>query len=146
MLYAPWDKRDSLLVTREQFQEDLLKSYRLLRAAGVREAPYFLPPYEHYNATIASWARQMGLQLVNYTPGTYTNGDYTTPDMPSYYSSRFILNKIREYERMHPDGLNGHILLIHLGTDPARTDKFYDWLPQLIRELRRKGYSFTPLR
>ena len=145
LLYASWNKRDSLLVTREQFQEDLLKSYRLLRAAGVQEAPYFLPPYEHYNATVASWARQMGLRLVNCTPGTYTNGDYTTPDMEPYYSSRFILDKIREYERTHPDGLNGHILLIHLGTDPARTDKFYDRLPQLIRELRRKGYSFTPL-
>lgn len=146
LLYAPCGKRDSLLVTRQEFEEDMFKSYKVLREFGITDAPYFIPPYEHYNATISSWARQLGLQVINYTPGTLTNGDYTTPGMSRYFSSKEILGKIREYERTDPDGLNGHIMLIHFGTDPSRTDKFYDKLPGLIRELRRKGYSFTPLK
>lgn len=146
LLYAPWGKRDSLLVTRQEFEEDMFKSYKVLREFGITDAPYFIPPYEHYNATISSWARQLGLQVINYTPGTLTNGDYTTPGMSRYFSSKEILGKVREYERTDPDGLNGHIMLIHFGTDPSRTDKFYDKLPGLIRELRRKGYSFTPLK
>jgi len=146
LLYAPWDKRDSLLVTKQEFEEDMFKSYKKLREFGITDAPYFIPPYEHYNSTIASWARQLGLQIINYTPGTLTNGDYTTPDMKHYFSSKEILNRIWEYERTDPNGLNGHIMLIHFGTVPARTDKFYDKLPGLIRELRRKGYSFTPLK
>ena len=146
LLYAPWGKRDSLLVTKQEFNEDMLKSYKVLREFGVTDAPYFIPPYEHYNSTISSWARQLGLQVINYTPGTLTNGDYTTPGMSRYFSSKEILNRIWEYERTDPNGLNGHIMLIHFGTDPARTDKFYDKLPGLIRELRRKGYSFTPLK
>lgn len=146
LLYAPWGKRDSLLVTRQEFEEDMFKNYKVLREFGITDAPYFIPPYEHYNATISSWARQLGLQVINYTPGTLTNGDYTTPGMSRYFSSKEILGKIREYERTDPDGLNGHIMLIHFGTDPSRTDKFYDKLPGLIRELRRKGYSFTPLK
>ncbi len=146
LLYAPWGKRDSLLVTRQEFEEDMFKSYKVLREFGITDAPYFIPPYEHYNATISSWARQLGLQVINYTPGTLTNGDYTTPGMSRYFSSKEILGKIREYERTDPYGLNGHIMLIHFGTDPSRTDKFYDKLPGLIRELRRKGYSFTPLK
>ena len=146
LLYAPWGKRDSLLVTRQEFEEDMFKSYKVLREFGITDAPYFIPPYEHYNATISSWARQLGLQVINYTPGTLTNGDYTTPGMSRYFSSKEIFGKIREYERTDPDGLNGHIMLIHFGTDPSRTDKFYDKLPGLIRELRRKGYSFTPLK
>lgn len=146
LLYAPWGKRDSLLVTRQEFEEDMFKSYKVLREFGITDAPYFIPPYEHYNATISSWARQLGLQVINYTPGTLTNGDYTTPGMSRYFSSKEILGKIREYERTDPDGLNGHIMLIHFGTDPSRTDKLYDKLPGLIRELRRKGYSFTPLK
>lgn len=146
LLYAPWGKRDSLLVTRQEFEEDMFKSYKVLWEFGITDAPYFIPPYEHYNATISSWARQLGLQVINYTPGTLTNGDYTTPGMSRYFSSKEILGKIREYERTDPDGLNGHIMLIHFGTDPSRTDKFYDKLPGLIRELRRKGYSFTPLK
>lgn len=146
LLYAPWGgKRDSLLVTKQEFEEDMFKSYSVLRKFGITDAPYFIPPYEHYNQTISSWARQLGLQVVNYTPGTLTNGDYTTPEMKRYFSSREILRKIRECESKDPDGLNGYIMLIHFGTDPARTDKFYDKLPGLIRELRRKGYSFTPL-
>ena len=146
LLYAPWGNRDSLLVTRQEFNEDIFKSYKVLREFGITNAPYFIPPYEHYNATISSWARQIGLQVINYTPGTLTNGDYTTPEMKRYFSSKEILGRIWEYERTDPNGLNGHIMLIHFGTDPARTDKFYDKLPGLIRELRRKGYSFTPLK
>ena len=146
LLYAPWGDRDSLLVTRQEFNEDIFKSYKVLREFGITDAPYFIPPYEHYNATISSWARQLGLQVINYTPGTLTNGDYTTPEMKRYFSSKEILSKIWEYERTDPNGLSGHIMLIHFGTDPARTDKFYDKLPGLIRELRRKGYSFTPLK
>lgn len=146
LLYAPWGNRDSLLVTRQEFNEDIFKSYKVLREFGITNAPYFIPPYEHYNATISSWARQLGLQVINYTPGTLTNGDYTTPEMKRYFSSKEILGRIWEYERTDPNGLNGHIMLIHFGTDPARTDKFYDKLPGLIRKLRRKGYSFTPLK
>lgn len=146
LLYAPWGNRDSHLVTRQEFNEDIFKSYKVLREFGITNAPYFIPPYEHYNATISSWARQLGLQVINYTPGTLTNGDYTTPEMKRYFSSKEILGRIWEYERTDPNGLNGHIMLIHFGTDPARTDKFYDKLPGLIRELRRKGYSFTPLK
>lgn len=146
LLYAPWGNRDSLLVTRQEFNEDIFKSYKVLREFGITNAPYFIPPYEHYNATISSWAHQLGLQVINYTPGTLTNGDYTTPEMKRYFSSKEILSRIWEYERTDPNGLNGHIMLIHFGTDPARTDKFYDKLPGLIRELRRKGYSFTPLK
>lgn len=68
LLYAPWGNRDSLLVTKQEFEEDIFKSYKVLREFGITDAPYFIPPYEHYNATISSWARQLGLQVINYTP------------------------------------------------------------------------------
>ena len=145
LLYAPWGKRDSLLVTREEFEADIRKSYEVMAPFGITpaSAPLFLPPYEYYNAAIASWARCMGLTLVNYTNGTYTNGDYTTPDMKNYYSSKFIMDKVLSVEK--ESGLNGHIMLIHLGTEDSRTDKFYARLPELIRTLKRRGYEFVPL-
>lgn len=145
LLYAPWGNRDSLLVTREAFEADIRKSYEVMAPFGITpaSAPLFMPPYEYYNAAISSWARSMGLTLVNYTNGTYTNGDYTTPDMKNYYSSKFIMDKVLSVEKS--SGLNGHIMLIHLGTEDARTDKFYAKLPDLIRTLRRRGYEFVPL-
>ena len=144
----PWEDRDSLLVTREQFEADMLKSYELLRKAGIEapDAPIFIPPYEYYNEHIAAWAKNMGVQLINYTPGTMTNADYTTPDMgDKYRSSKFIYDKVMEVEKR--EGLNGHLMLIHFGTDDRRTDKFYDkYLDKMIRTLEKKGYKFVPVR
>jgi len=106
------------------------------------KAKYFLPPYEWYNDTISNWCKELGLQLVNYTPGTLSHTDYTTPDLRAYRSSNEIYNSILEYESDSPDGLNGFILLIHIGSSPQRTDKFYFFLDELINQLIKQGYSF----
>lgn len=146
LLYMPWTDRDSLLVTRSEFVEDMRQSYAKLAEFGIKpsDAPYFIPPYEYYNRTIASWARGIGLQIINYTHGTGSNGDYTTPDMKNYMSNRYILDKVMSYEKEHT--LNGHLLLVHFGTSPERKEKFYNELPYLIRRLKKKGYKFTPIK
>jgi len=48
-----------------------------------------------------------------------------------------------KFEEKKEDGMNGFILLIHTGTDPRRTDKFYYQLDSLIKVLYGKGYSFA---
>ena len=86
----------------------------------------------------------MGLQLVNFTPGTRSNADYTYPEMGGkYVSSETIYKSIINYEQSNVNGLNGFVLLVHIGTDPRRKDKFYYYLPKLIKELKGKGYSFV---
>ena len=101
LLYADWNKRDSLLVTKEQFKKDLLQNYTEMKQFGISKAnaAFFLPPYEWYQSII-------------------------------------------RYEQSHSAGLNGFILLVHIGTDPKRTDKFYLQLPKLLKELKQKGYQF----
>jgi endoglucanase len=143
LLYCDWGKRDSLLVTKEQFASDLGKNYRELEQLGIPafSAHYFLPPYEWYNDTIASWTKQMNLQLVNYTPGTISHADYTVPGEKNYRSSDSIYQSIVRYEQIHPSGLKGFILLMHIGTDPKRTDKLYYHLPKLIQWLKDNGYQ-----
>jgi peptidoglycan/xylan/chitin deacetylase (PgdA/CDA1 family) len=143
LLYCDWTKRDSLLVTKEQFVSDLGKNYRKIEHFGIPalSATYFLPPYEWYNDTIASWARQINLRLVNYTPGTISHADYTVPGEKNYRSSDSIYHSIVRYEASHPSGLNGFILLMHIGTDPKRTDKLYYRLPELLNWLKQKGYQ-----
>jgi hypothetical protein len=37
------------------------------------------------------------------------------------------------------NGLNGFLLLMHMGTDPVRTDKFYLFLESLIAALKSIG-------
>lgn len=36
--------------------------------------------------------------------------------------------------------------MVHFGTSPQRTDKFYKRLPQMIKTLKHKGYKFVPLK
>lgn len=146
-LYCDWQKRDSLFITQEAFNKDLAANYRKMQALGISKsaAPYFLPPYEWYNDTIAQWTKAAGLQLVNFTPGTRSNADYTTPAMKSYRSSGEIYKSVLQYADTEPAGLNGFMLLLHIGTDPARTDKFYRRLNELITDLKKRGYRFVTI-
>jgi len=146
LLYCDWVKRDSLLVTHEEFQNDLENAYKELKHWDIekKDAHYFLPPYEWYNDSISKWTKEMGLQLVDFTPGTRSNADYTYPEMgKKYVSSDSVFNSIVHYEMRSANGLNGFILLVHIGTDPRRTDKFYKRLPELINELKERGYEFV---
>ena len=63
--------------------------------------------------------------------------------MDHYESSSAIFNSIESYETEDPDGLNGFILLSHVGTAPGRSDKFYEYLDPLINSLREWGYRFV---
>jgi len=144
LLYCDWKKRDSLLVTRDNFTNDLLFNLDKLHSVGVNtlQKNYFLPPYEWYNDSIAEWTSALGLQLINNTPGTLSHADYTTTNDKNYRSSDLIYNSILDYEKSHPAGLNGFILLMHIGAGPNRSDKFYKHLPGLIKYLKAKGYKF----
>lgn len=146
LLYCDWTKRDSLLVTREEFDQDLDMNYQRMAEKGIskEQALYFMPPYEWYNSTIRKWTEDKGLNLINFTPGLRTAADYTYPEMGQnrYLTSEWIYNHLVEYEQSNVSGLNGFVILIHLGTDPRRPDKFYSLLPEMIEYLTGKGYKF----
>ncbi|MEI9909933.1 MAG: glycoside hydrolase family 9 protein [Bacteroidota bacterium] len=147
LLYCDWSNRDSLLVTKEDFTNDLLVNLDIMRGEGINtvNTQYFLPTYEWYNDSIAAWTKDLGLRLINFTPGTKSNADYTTPGMKNYRSSEEIYNSIIDFEGSRSSGLNGFILLLHTGTDPKRTDKLYKRLPELIKFLKAKGYHFQTI-
>ena len=117
--------------------------------AGIEpeDAGYFLPPYEWYNDSIALWCKQNGLDLVNFTPGTSSNQDWTYPELQGQYADcETLFANIMAYEKEKPEGLNGFTLLMHFGTDPRRTDKLYDRLDDIISLLNKRGYKFVALK
>jgi len=144
LLYCDWNNRDSLLVDFDKFSSDINKNYKAMEQFGISRAyaRNFLPPFEWYNSEISRWCDRTGLRLINFSPGTLSHADYTTPDMPNYRSSMQIFDSILNYELKSEKGLNGFILLIHIGSSPARTDKFYLLLDELIDELTKRGYIF----
>lgn len=144
LLYCDWDKRDSLLLTKQEFNQDLVDNYKEMERFGVStsQSLFYLPPYEWYNDSISVWTKELGLQLINYSPGTISHADYTTPEMKNYKNNTEILSSILSYEKTSKNGMNGFILLIHFGVDPDRTEKFYTRLHDVINSLRTAGYQF----
>ncbi|GGW51793.1 glycoside hydrolase family 9 protein [Arenibacter certesii] len=145
LLYNDWTPEKKRLVSQEEFKKDLKANYEEMTKHGIKdeEAPYFLPPYEWHDNIITQWADQMGLSMINYTPGTLSHADYTTPTEKNYRSSEEIMESIMNFEEKK--GLNGFILLSHVGTHPDRTDKFYHQLDGMIENLNSKGYQFDSL-
>lgn len=148
LLYCDWTNKDSLLITKDEFEADILNNFKELKRFGIipEESFYYIPPYEWYNKTIVEWGMQLNMETISFTPGTGTNADYTTPDMPNYKSSVKIYSDLLKFERDAEHGLNGAILLVHPGTSIERKDKFYRYLEDMVRHFSSKGYQFKSLK
>lgn len=144
-LYCPWEDRGQTLITRGAFRADLERNLTDLTRYGRRhdQMRFFIPPYEWYNEDIVAWAAEMDLVLFNFTPGTRSNADYAPDDHRSFLPSEKIYRSILEFESSRPNGLNGFLLLLHLGSGPGRTDKMHPYVGPLIDELRHRGYAFV---
>jgi peptidoglycan/xylan/chitin deacetylase (PgdA/CDA1 family) len=145
LLYCPWDDRPRTLVTEAQFRADLEKNIADLVALGAsrERMRFFVPPYEWYNDQIVDWAARMGLVVVSFTPGTRSNADYLADKHPRFIASEQIYRGILEFEARPPDGLNGFLLLLHVGVGPERTDKMHRYVGRLADDLRRRDYRLV---
>lgn len=145
LLYCPWEDRNKTLVSQEEFTADLDKNIRELTGYGrAREQMrWWIPPYEWYNDQISAWALEAKTRLFNFTPGTLSHTDYTEDDARNYRNNDTIFRSIFDYEAKDEAGLNGFLLLSHVGAGAKRTEKFFRRLPELIAELKKRGYSFT---
>jgi len=146
LLYCAWDEPRRTLVTEEEFMNDLLANATRLPSHPTTERRfnrYFLPAFEHYNREIFDWSRKWRWTLINYTPGTRSNADYTGEADKKFVSSQAIFDSIVKQERDDPHGLNGFLLLLHVGSGPGRVDKFHTRFGELLDYLGGKGYEFV---
>jgi peptidoglycan/xylan/chitin deacetylase (PgdA/CDA1 family) len=145
LLYCSWQGPKTTLVTHQQFTDDLQRNLSKIESFGVARSNItsFLPPFEHCNAEIVKWSAAMGLTVVNYTPGTRSNADYTGEADNNFVSSKIIFESIVAKEKSGPNGLNGFILLLHIGAGPGRTDKFQARFGELLNYLTGCGYRFV---
>ena len=143
ILLADWNKERTTLATADSALADMEAAYRHLADFGIARdnAPYLVPSYEWYNAEHINAFKEAGLFPVNLSPGIETYRDYTTPDLSYYTPSNEIWEQFLQRESSH--GVDGSIILIHLGTDSTRTDKFYNYLPAMLDTLSARGYSIV---
>lgn len=143
LLYCEWEPPKKRLVSRGEFDADLSANLQKIARFSADRPAYFLPPYEHADAEIARWTEARGMRLVNFTSGTRSNADYTEDDAPNFVPSREILASILRRNREDPLGLNGFLLLLHIGVGPKRTDKFADHFGALLDHLDGRGYELV---
>ncbi len=143
-LYCSWEDREHTLVTRANFAADLERNIRQLRGLGALptgQRVFFIPPYEWYNADQVRWSREMGVTLFNFTPGSGSNRDWIPETDARWVSSEQIQHDILAFEESADNGLNGFILLLHLGSQ--RVDKMHTQVGPLLRALAMRGYRFV---
>lgn len=145
LLYCAWEDRRTL-VTEQEFTDDLMVNVAKIPSRFGEERRfnrYFLPAFEHYNRDIYDWTRKQRWTLINYTPGTRSNADYTGEADKNFVSSQAIFDSIVKKEQEDPHGLNGFLLLLHVGSGPGRADKFHARFGELLDYLAGRGYEFV---
>jgi len=146
---------DRLRTTLPEMNPDVLRE-QLLRAeelffkiTGTYPVPLWRAPYGEYNRDICLWAKNYGYLHVGWRQGKswrygLDSNDWV-PDSttPGYHSPEDFLNKVIALSKSPPSGINGGIILMHLGTQrKEKTAQTHRILGTLIDTLRADGYRF----
>jgi peptidoglycan/xylan/chitin deacetylase (PgdA/CDA1 family) len=149
------DRTNSTLtdITAARLEEQLRRTENLFHTiTGRHFAPLWRAPYGEYNRTLCRWASNAGYLHIGWRQGaTWREGldsndwvpDSTTP---GFHTPAEFFNKVVHLARLEPHGINGGIILMHLGTqrkNPAL--QTHTVLGALIDTLRNEGYRFVPV-
>ncbi|MCL2219997.1 MAG: polysaccharide deacetylase family protein [Chitinispirillia bacterium] len=135
-------------VTRQFLINELDGAARILAdRTGLRFAPLWRAPYGEYNPRICGWALEAGYIHIGWRQGGSwsrnldTNDWVPTPASPAYKTPQEVYDKITHIASQ-PGGLNGGIILMHLGTERKQRDQqVHIILGRLIDTLREMGYE-----
>jgi peptidoglycan/xylan/chitin deacetylase (PgdA/CDA1 family) len=132
-------------------REQLLRVEDLfLKTTGENMVPLWRSPYGEYNREVCSWAKNYGYLHIGWRQGkTWRHGldsndwvpDSTTP---GYHTPADFLEKVIALSKSPPSGINGGIMLMHLGTErKQKSEQVHFVIGTLIDTLRAGGYRFV---
>lgn len=140
-------------IDAQRLEEQLSRAEDLFRrTTGVPFAPLWRAPYGEFNRDLCRWGYEAGYLHVGWRQGaTWRQGldsndwipDSTTP---GFHTPAEFFDKVVHLARLQPGGINGGIILMHLGTErkqPAM--QVHTVLGVLIDSLRSEGYRFVPV-
>ena len=135
-------------VSRQTVTNELEGAARILAdRTGLRFAPLWRAPYGEYNRDICRWALDAGYLHIGWRQGrswqqNLDSNDWVPDENSSgYRSPEEVFDKIVRIAS-HPGGLNGGIILFHLGTErKQRSQQVHIILGRLIDTLRSMGYE-----
>ena len=120
------------------------------RVTGNHYAPFWRAPYGEKNRSLCIWALRCGYLHIGWRQGkTWRQGldsNDWVPDeeTPGFHTPEQVVDKILALASDPAGGINGGIILMHLGT--LRKDanmQMYRMLGKLIDDLKAMGYTFV---
>lgn len=128
-------------ITRRFVQRQLLRTDSIFfRLTGRHLKPYWRAPYGEYNKAILRWAGEVGYVHIRWSNGFDTYDWVTDESSRLYRTPDAIFRQFQAADRRRSAGLNGVIVLMHLGSHRSRNHVF-EVLPKLIEMLKKKGYQ-----
>jgi len=147
------DRTQALLpnIDRLFISKQLQGNERLLKEkTGLQFSPLWRAPYGEFNRTICRWGLESGYMHVGWRQGkTWAQGldsNDWIPDenTPGFKTPEQVLEKILTLSETKPYGINGGIILMHLGTERSEKEmQVHLVLGTLIDRLREGGYEIV---
>lgn len=131
-------------VTEPFVRSQLSRTAGLYQLATDRKmAAYWRAPFGEYNPQILRWAADAGWRHVYWSPHMDTLDWVADTASALYRTPAQILQGLLRQSRQSPSGLNGGIILMHLGTERQGETRADTILEDLVRQLEAQGYTFT---
>ena len=136
------------VITSYKLAQELERVRERYEALGLKPSHFWRAPYGEQNRTINAWAEGIGYKHIGWTAGSGwttnldTNDWVVAPGDKGYFTPDEIIKKILHFGYGTAYGLNGGIVLMHLGT-LREQGKMADKLGALIDTLRASGYELV---
>ena len=112
-------------LSKEQITKELSTSKSAIESITGKRVELFRPPYGDYNDLLIETAKELGLYTIQWDVDSLDWKNLSANEI-----SNRVVNKVK----------NGSIVLFHnQGLHTAEA------LPQIIKELKGKGYTFVPI-
>ncbi len=129
--------------------QPVVKLYKNLIGENLKN--FWRAPYGDHNPEIRKWASRLGFVHIGWTQGNSWSTGLDTNDwiadstFPGYHSAQEIKNKILNFGKNQETGINGGIILMHLGSQRQIPDRPHLILGEIIRNLEGKGHQFVTI-
>ena len=112
--------------------------------------PVWRAPYGEINSRLCRWAHDCGYVHIGWRQGRRWRDNLDSNDWvpdeetPGYHSPDEVYRKVMDLARSKPYGINGGIILMHLGTQRKDAQKqVHRILGKMIDDVRALGYTFV---
>jgi peptidoglycan/xylan/chitin deacetylase (PgdA/CDA1 family) len=120
------------------------------KLTGADLPPIWRAPYGEQNRQVCLWAQVAGWLHIGWRQGRTwrqnldSNDWIPNEESPGYHAPEEVLDKIMSMADEQPGGINGGIILMHLGTARKSSDQYvHRFLGTLIDRLTERGYRFV---